>query len=253
MMGCAWTKLEWAYGSRCTHSHISVNTCCRRTDVTCGIPSKQHNTGTCAYRASGFTVLQLSKPQKAGGRERWGGGGGVEVGVRKRRLQRALAVSMCDWIQSRRGGRRLEMRGCIHPSTGSPETRKHLKPLVRSWGGVGRKGVGWKEIKLEHCEPWSWRPRRESKSFSSHSAGALDLWGLRIVYFDTVKKTLGELLKHTKKSLEIKNLKISLGGIPRRLTLDSKQHYQDALNVHYRLFRPFLNEHGHYIYNGDHQ
>lgn len=192
MMGCAWTKLEWAYGSRCTHSHISVNTCCRRTDVTCGIPSKQHNTGTCAYRASGFTVLQLSKPQKAGGRERWGGGGEVEVGVRKRRLQRALAVSMCDWIQSRRGGRRLEMRGCIHPSTGSPETRKHLKPLVRSWGwGGGRKGVGWKEIKLEHCEPWSWRPRRESKSFSSYSAGALDLWGLRIVYFDTVKKTLG--------------------------------------------------------------
>lgn len=201
MMGCAWTKLEWAYGSRCTHSHISVNTCCRRTDVTCGIPSKQHNTGTCAYRASGFTVLQLSKPQKAGGRERWGGGGEVEVGVRKRRLQRALAVSMCDWIQSRRGGRRLEMRGCIHPSTGSPETRKHLKPLVRSWGGGGRVGEGgWlKGNKTGALRALIMEAKKGVKVFFFSFCRCVGFMGITNSVFWYCQKNPWELLKHTKK------------------------------------------------------
>lgn len=61
-------------------------------------------------------------------------------------LQRAVGCQYCVF-RAGGGGGFEEMRGCIHPSTGSPDSQAPgEKPLVRIWEGGGRT--------LEHHEPW---------------------------------------------------------------------------------------------------
>lgn len=99
---------------------ISAGACCRRTDVTCRIPSTQCNAvHICAHR-------ELSKAQKAG--ERWRGSG-----------EGAAASSVC-------------LRCCVAAFTQAWEAqvRKRLKkPLVRSRGS-GRKNKNWSSAHPDH-------------------------------------------------------------------------------------------------------
>lgn len=135
--------------SRCTHTHFSAD---GRTDVTCG-ESRQDNTiQGCAHKkkkkASGLQFFSCPKPQKAGeggGESGWGsgsnrGGGCSELLALSVRCDCEFRASFCLCFTRKK---KKKMRGCIHPSTGSPETRKHpeeaFSEKLGEWEGGGMR------------------------------------------------------------------------------------------------------------------
>lgn len=133
-----------------THTHFSAD---GRTDVTCG-ESRQDNTiQGCPHKKKKKKHLDYSSSAVQNHRRQGREGGRVGEEVEVIGEEAAASFWLCQYgatvnseqvfvfvLQEKK---KKKMRGCIHPSTGSPETRKHPEEAfseeLGEWEGGGMR------------------------------------------------------------------------------------------------------------------